>query len=183
MQYFPYVFLLIQVYSTAHSELFPDSDSNSVLFPFTLSTLSNLQHLTIGRWSMPAMKNTVSEKRWATTISSTTRQYLQSFVSLSFLLRLSDRSFSKFSAGIFRTSIPLLKSTGAPLSSLVIPRHVRTSIFASPSNGFSPEDITNTLAQCPGLIRLVNLGTFSIKPDIKPGLEWWSLLVKIGLEF
>jgi len=46
-------------------------------------------------------------------------------------IRLSDRSFSKSPAGIFRTSIPLLNSTG---TSLVILRHVdvRTSNFASP---------------------------------------------------
>jgi len=65
------------------------------------------------------------------TVSSSTQQYVQSLNSLSILLRLSDRSFSKSPAVIFRPSVLLLNSTGNPFSSWVIPQHVRTSIFAS----------------------------------------------------
>ena len=69
MQYFPYVFLLIlqliQNCSPIPIPILSYFRSPSLLFP----TCNTSQY---GRWSMPAMKSTVSEKRWTTTISSST---------------------------------------------------------------------------------------------------------------
>jgi hypothetical protein len=165
-------FFQFKYYSTADSDLIPGSDPN-VLFPFTLSALSKLQHLTVRTVISAAQEEIVFGREinyhdlaFYSAIPAIARLIELSAPSLQHVvLTLSCWDFSVIDSLAELDWYPLILLGDSPTCP-----HIDLCISvkeAETGHEFSPEEITNTLAQCPGLMRLVNLGVFSIKPETK----------------
>jgi len=169
MQYFPsHISLNSKYYSTVYSQLSPNI---SFEFPFTLSPLSNLQKLTI--WTQ--IDTAQEEIFFDDGIHYHDFVFYSAIPAIALLIGLSAPSLRQVVLKIhcceFSDIESLVEFDWSPLillgDSPTCP-HIELCVSVkenSTGRRFSPEEITNTLPLCPGLMWMVNLGVFSIKAE------------------
>ena len=158
-------------YSTAYLQSFPNSLHINIQFPFTLSALSNLQKLTIWTQIDAAQEEIFLDDG----IQSHDFVFYSAIPAIAQLIELSAPSLRQVVLKIYCCEFSdiesLVEFDWSPLillgDSPTCP-HIELCVSVreiGTFRGFSPKEITNTLACYPGLMRLVNLGVFSIKAE------------------
>jgi len=174
MQYVPLKYFFQFTYYSTDDLGDLSSDLCDVEFPFTLSALSHLEHLTISTviWAVQEEYACIDEETtyhdfvFYSPIHAIAKLIESSAPSLrQVVLRFFCYDFSNIDSLIEVNWDRLALLAGDPKFP-----HIDLCISGQESfatRGFSPEEITSTLAQHTRLMQLVDLGVFSIKPETR----------------